>query len=653
MFFKKLALFVTIFCSVAFYIGRAQPKSTANSQSVMAKYEALILRYRYDKPDSAIFFARQAFDYAKANHDSNGIARILNQMGMISDNLGNPDEARQKYLQARSIYQETGSKKGQATETVRLGVVELRKGNYDKAIGFFLEALKISESIRDNAGQMEAYTTLAEGYIGQKDYDRALHYLKIAERLDADLPFSSLSLNICINFGIIYREKKEFPKAISYLKKGISLSNTPQLQGINITLMNNLAAVYAKAGRKSVSIALQKEALHKARAIHNYIRELQTLSGLAATYGKKQPDSALYYLNKALSLARYKNARRQEIDILQELSAIYKYQRNYKKALELKEQQHRLTDSFYYHAMSSKIADLQIEYELNRSRARVQELRFLNKQQEFERKIILSITGAIVILLLVVIFYFYKTTQLNRLLHKANSELRESNVVKDKIFSVLGHDLRSPISSLISMLYMMNDESLTAVERKAIVDKLAKSSRASLETLNQLLRWGEMQIKGIKLRQESFRPFDIIERNIRLLADASETKKIQVMNTVDPAIKVFADPGHFDFILRNLLSNAIKFTPVKGSIDIQAFTPQENNMVAFMVKDSGIGIESDRIDAIFNIDNTSTRGTNNEQGTSLGLLMCKEFIEANHGTISVHSEKGKGSEFVFTLHKVS
>ncbi len=625
-----------------------QPVKT-NTGKKISDYEALIKYYRYYKPDSAIYYAKKALALAESNKDSSGIALILNQSGMIDDNLGKFDESRQKYLRAASIYKTIGLKKGEATETIRLGVVELRKGNYDKATAYFLQALNLSELIGYKPGIMEAYLTLAEVYIARKQYDIALVYLKTAEKIDSSLPFSNLSLNIFSNFGVIYREKGDYKKAISYLEKGINLSNEPQYQGLNISLTNNLASVYARAGNKNRSVSLQKEALAKARKIQNYLREYQVLTSLAETYAAKDPSTAISYLQLALTLVREKGARKQEIEVLQHLGDIYKKLNNYKKALSIREQGYALTDSFFYKGMSKQISNLQTEYELGKSKAREQELKYLNNRQSLEGKIITSIMIGVIILLFIMIVYYFRTRELNRLLNKANAGLKESNEIKDKLFSVLGHDLRSPIASVINLLYMLNDEDLAEAEKEELINKLAVNCNASLETLNQLLKWGEMQIKGLRLNQTTFYPYEIIQRNIVLLSANAEGKSISVKNLAEESTTVFADQDHFDFILRNLLSNAIKFTPAGGAVTISSAVNETDNAVTFVVKDTGIGIDKDQIGSIFALNHISTNGTNNEKGTSLGLVMCKEFIEANRGAIEVKSEPNNGSEFIVTL----
>lgn len=625
-------------------------KDTTGRVSVK-DYDRLISRYRYDKPDSATWFANKGMALAKETKDTIGIAMMLNQIGMIEDNQGQFQQSRPKYLKARDLYAKVHNLKGVAAVTIRLGVVELRKGNYDKAIGYFLEALKVSEQIHDAKGIMEAYITLGEGYMGQRKYKIAIMYLTKAEAINNTIPFSNLTLNLYNDFGVSYRDIQQYDTAISYFNKGIALSDKPQYQGLNITITNNLASVYAKLGQRDRSIELQKTALAKAIAIKNYLRTFQTLTGLAATYGKSNPKEALNYYQRALDLVKPKGAQKQVIEILQQMATLYASQHQYEKAFETKDKEYTLADSFFYKDMSKQIASLQAAYELHQSQAKLNELKYINAQQRLERRILFSIITATILLLMVVGFYYFRSREFNLKLNKINAELKESNIVKDKLFSVLGHDLRSPFASVIDMLELINDEDISAEDKNEMISKLAKTSKASLEILNNLLRWGQMQIKGVRLNTTDLQPRYIIERNIAMLADAADKKSISVKDEVGDDIYISADPDHFEFVVRNLLSNAIKFTPNGGIVTIGAHSDGSAGRIKFSVQDTGVGIPEEKLESIFKINNISTDGTNDEKGTSLGLVICREFIEANDGTILAKSQPGKGSEFIFTLKR--
>lgn len=574
---------------------------------------------------------------------------MLNQLGMIDDNLGEFDASRLKYHEALELYRHIKNPVGEAATIIRLGVVELRKGNYDKAIGYFIQSLKVAELSNNTAGRMEAYLTLAEGYMGQHKFETALKYLHLAESINNTIPFSNLSLNIYNNFGVVYREIGLSKKAKAYLEKGIMLSGEPQYQGLNITLINNLAKVYNKEGNKAKSISLQKAALQKARKIKNYLRELQTLTGLADTYGASDAKKSLFYFNQALALVREKGARKQEIEILSRLADLYKYQQNFEVALKLREQQNTLADSLYYKAMAKQVTGLQTEYQLYKSKAKVRELNILYKQQRLQRNIYIVLALASTLVLIIIGYYFYRTRKLNKLLNSANSNLNESNMVKDKLFSVLAHDLRAPLASVIDLLFLLDDDDINGEEKTMLVKRLSSASNITLETLNMLLKWGEMQIKGIRLNSIIVQPAPIIERTINLLAETAEKKKIQLVSRVTAKLTMLVDPNHFDFIMRNIVSNAVKFTPTGGRVNIDAVADLDNNQITFSVQDNGIGISADRLPYVFDISSASTKGTNNETGTSLGLAICKEFIEINQGKIRVESMNGQGTTFFFSL----
>ncbi|GGH07865.1 tetratricopeptide repeat-containing sensor histidine kinase [Mucilaginibacter phyllosphaerae] len=626
---------------------------TVNALSVTAKtdtiahYNNLVSRYRYDKPDSASLYANIALGLAKRTGNKVGQAMMLNQLGMIDDNVGDFEASRKKYLLALGLYQQAGHTKGMAAENIRLGVVEMRKGQYDKATGYFLQALNISQHDGNLMGQMEAYITLGEATAGQKKYREALNYYSTAERLNNGLPFSNLSLNLFNDMAIACRETGRFKQAKAYLLKGIALSDIPKYQGLNITLTNTLASVYAKQGDKQTSINLQKGALAKARKINNYIRQIQTLTGLATTYGKTDSKNALYYWQQALQLSQSKNAYKEQVEELNAIADIYESQQKFKEAYQARNRQYRLADEFFYKKMSKQIVNLQNAYELNQSKARVQELRFANNKHILEQKVAYAIVFGVVMILIILAVYYYKTRQLNYLLNKTNTKLQEANTVKDKLFSVLGHDLRSPFISVINLLQIIDDD-LEPQHRKEMMQRLEINSKSSLETLDSLLRWGQMQIKGIPVNQVVFETKPPVLRSVNFLAGVADTKGINIICSVPDDIKVLADSDHFEFIIRNLLSNAIKFSDQGATVSVSAV--KNKGKVAFTVTDDGIGIAPEKLNGIFGFGNVSTRGTGNESGTGLGLLLCKEFAGINGGIIDVASKPGQGSAFTVTFN---
>ncbi len=234
-----------------------------------------------------------------------------------------------------------------------------------------------------------------------------------------------------------------------------------------------------------------------------------------------------------------------------------------------------------------------------------------------------------------------------------NSELEKINAEKDKFFSIIAHDLKSPFTGFLSFTDMMknNLSSMTINELKNIAHKLNLSANNLYSLLNNLLEWALMQKGLISFSPENYNLKNIINDSIKNDIYLLNQKEISLHTDIPENLIVFIDKNMIEFALRNLFTNAIKFTNRKGNISIIA-KPENNNEVLISVTDSGIGIDKELIKNLFVISEKVRRqGTESEPSTGLGLLLCKEFIEKNNGKITVESEEGKGSKFSFTLKR--
>ena len=628
--------------------GSAHGQRNLKDLKTSGEFIDVVKYYRYLNPDSATIFVKAGIEKSINDGDELGHAALLNQYGMIEDNAARYQESKQKYLEAETIYRKTKNDEGIASTLVRLGVVEKRKGNFDKALAHYMNALRISNKNNNKLGMLEARVVLATAYLSLKDLENCLKNLQSAEKIDSQIPSSNFSLNMYIVFGYFFIEVKRYDKAISYIETGLSKSNKVEYNGSRIGLLKLLGNAYNKKGDTLKAIASFKKALAFAREIKNVLREQATLIELSEVYEKDYPSIALKYLDEALLIVSQHKMYAQEIVVLKKMSELYKRKADFKKALSLYEKSYALSEEVYYEEMSKQISSLETAYELEKSNAQLTVLQLKNNKATMVKNIVTSIAIAVTLLFAVTLVYFYRARHLNKLLQQANDKLGESNEEKDRFFSIIAHDIRSPLSSTISVLKLIADREIYEETQTEVVNKLALHCESSLEILDKLLKWGQMQIKGTKIDITEFEPGQNIKENIALLKEAAATKNIKITLKIDERIIVKADSNHFDFVIRNLLANSIKFTQINGEITINAEL-QQKTIASFTVADNGVGISQKRIDNLFKLSSIGTKGTSSEEGTSLGLLICKQFIAANSGSISVESELGKGATFTFTL----
>lgn len=234
-------------------------------------------------------------------------------------------------------------------------------------------------------------------------------------------------------------------------------------------------------------------------------------------------------------------------------------------------------------------------------------------------------------------------------LEKTTTHLTELNALKDKMFSVIGHDLRSPLSSVKMTLEFLSETATTGNEELAeTIGIIMQTTDEIFGLLENLLGWAKSQSGNLSLNKEEIKLEETIQNIYRLNKSNFDNKQITFTSKVKDEDVAFADLNTLKVVLRNLLSNAIKFTPNNKTIEV--LTEQLDDKIQILVRDTGVGIPKDKVDKLFNSnEHFTTYGTNQEAGSGLGLLLCKDFTERNNGKIWVESEEGKGSTFFIEL----
>jgi two-component system sensor histidine kinase/response regulator len=232
------------------------------------------------------------------------------------------------------------------------------------------------------------------------------------------------------------------------------------------------------------------------------------------------------------------------------------------------------------------------------------------------------------------------------LLEEQTVQLTELNSLKNKLFSVISHDLKTPMYALRNLFQNVQEYNLPAEEIKKLLPDVVNELNYTTGLMENLLHWAKSQMQANSVRPQQLEIVKVINEVTQLLTIQADAKNIRLESHVDQPFQVYADRDMTNLVLRNLVANAIKFTPENGKITIRA--KENRSFIEVSVTDTGVGISKENLDKLFNEYYTS-KGTANESGTGLGLMLCKEFLTKNGGQLNIVSEEGIGSTFSFTL----
>ena len=228
-----------------------------------------------------------------------------------------------------------------------------------------------------------------------------------------------------------------------------------------------------------------------------------------------------------------------------------------------------------------------------------------------------------------------------------NHSLEKADEEKNKLFSIISHDLKTPLDSIMGYLEVLSRQTLSDQEKTEMEDELLQQTKYTSDLLLNLLSWARAQMHGVTVNLTPIHLRDIVEKATSGKVSFAAKKGIKLTYSIDPGIEIIGDKDMLDIVVRNLVNNAIKFTNPGGEVFIKLY--KGVNETGISIHDTGVGIPVEKRDEIFTLKTRSTYGTNNEKGIGLGLMMCKEFMEYQHGKIWFESKEGAGSVFYVTL----
>jgi signal transduction histidine kinase len=552
-------------------------------------------------------------------------AKYFRLTGLIYLQMAGYDKSLENFMKSQQLYAETGDTILQARALMNIGIVHDNLGNKPMSLSYYNKALNYFKLINDEGGMADCELNIAIILTQQNEYEKACENLISAAGIYEKTGNKSNLAAAYINLGLTYKKLGNYPLAIDYLSRANEIWEQSG---------DDYHICYYHLNMGEIMLELKK------------------------------PDQARNHLVKAEKLAIKSESKRLEALSYEFLSDYNSSVKNYKSAYTYLVKSKLINDSILNAKTTEKVNQIQYHYEIAKRETENEKLVKQNLHKELQlskQNMFLYILSAV--LLFIAIFAISLVRQ-NRIRKKINrqlaaqynliesqkDELVQLNASKDKFLSILAHDIRNPLSSIYGISHILVEDfsTLTEGEKRVFTKDIHTLSENLFEIINTLLTWSTSQSGLITYRPKAFSFAELCNRSIGTLQTVAKQKEITLVNHADESLMVMADENMIYSVLQNLLNNAIKFSFPDSEVRIE--TQHVDGHASISVIDSGIGLSAESKARLFQYDqHYLSRGTAGEAGTGLGLILCKDFVEKNGGTIWVESELSKGSIFIFTI----
>lgn len=547
----------------------------------------------------------------------------------------------------------------QAYQTI--GTTHNVGGEYDLALENFMNAYQLFEMLADTTNMTRSLGSIGIVYKHLQDYPMSLAYYRKTLKINSpeDTLIRSKLFN---NMGVVYKRMKNYDTAIYYFEKSMVLKELlGNGKGVANTL-SNLGNIASEKGDQFRAIELFNEALKIERRLNINEGIAKSLNNIALVFLKlEQYDSAIIYASQGLQISKSINTKIQIKEATAVLTKAHYEKGDYKNAYSYQQLNYEVRDSLSNEVMARNIGQLESKLELEKKNSHIDNLEQLNLisqlESEREKQYRLLLIVGLVFLFIVILFLFIRyqsKKKTSEILDAKNQELSKLNNTKDRLFSIISHDLKSPLSSFHTITKSLSDnwENLEKDQLKDFIITLRDSSSDVKNMMENLLKWALAQTGELTYLPQQVTPSEIIEKVRNQLEPVSHIKKISIKEEIAAHVSISADQQFLEIVIRNLLSNAVKFSKIESEIKVSISS--EGNSVVISIQDYGVGMDQTDIELLLDgsivaqdIQNSS------EKGTGLGLTLCKELITKMGAEMKVLSEKGKGTTFKLVFAKAA
>jgi len=635
---KLLILFFLVFWLLPF----AQDENPDSLQQILLvstgnkKVDILnriAVSYSSTSPEKAIEYSNLALKEATENEYKKGIVDAFNNIGMAYTTLSQYETALNFHQKAAVVAFEINDKSCIASAYSNIGRVYWRLQIMEKAMEYYFKSLKIQYELKDDNAIAKTLNNIGLVYFEDGNLESAKEYFLESLAKNTKLKNDNLIAATLSNLGMVYTSEKKYNQALEYYNEAMEImEKNGSLNGLSTTA-NNIGETYYKKGDFT---------------------------------------KAIEYTNKGLEYGKKIGIKRLIMQSYLVLSEIYDTLGDYKSAHNYFTLFVKYEDSLDFDENTTLLKQLENfnkELEINSIQRDQKQMQEINEAQTRSRETIAILLGVLLLYVIVHLIFLIRSNkrkndlnnilaerniqleELNHKLLKSEKELLDSSNTKDRLFSIIGHDLRSPYNILLGyseLLYEEYDE-LDDETKKKYIAELNKSANISFQLLENLLHWSRLQTGKPSLKPELINITEILDNALALVSLNAQGKNIRVTNLVDFNYQIVADKNMVATIFRNLVSNAVKFTGKGGYVYISAISHPKHD--EFSIKDTGIGMTESDIEKILMETPVINFGTAGEKGLGLGLEITRQFIKMHHGELLIESVPGQGSLFKFTIPK--
>ena len=630
---------LSAFFLLSTYVSKAQgtiSTGSKNSQAVLYDTLSVYKAIRsaeaicLNKPDSAMVIAKSTLVASRNLNYNTGVGLSFSLMGFVYW-VQSYNVVSLFYLRHALIYLEKSGAESDVAKCYRLlGRASADAGNLSIGFEYLKKANMLSRKLNNPELISEIANSISRYYWEKNMLDTAWEIANEGIEIARSSNVKGQMAVLYARLGNILEKTGSFTGALKYYDSSAALNEEVNNRRLSSFLLNNRASIYLQNKKTDSAISYALKGALLADSIGAHLIKIQSLKLLSKAYNdKKDAGKKTYYL-------QYMNDYRDSIDKVHN-------DNNFRMMLD-------------YFSLNDKLTEM--ERKQNEANQKIE-------AAKYERSIIRVLVMFILFLIAGVLSYFFLYKQKKRLnaelllqkeeviqqkniIEKQSVSLQELNDLKTRLFAVISHDLRTPVSNLKMAVDFFRDDMFTKEEVIDLMQKISPLIDVADLTMGNLFNWATSQMHGLKVKMSYFSIRAVVNEMEKVFERSLSGKHILFQNKTEPQLLVFADIELTRIIIRNLVSNAVKFTYEYGTIEVSAVT--EGDMVVVALKDNGKGMTEEDAARLFDTNTHFSRiGTRGEKGTGLGLLLCSDLISLNRGKIWARSAIGQGSTFYFSL----